>query len=84
MEKETLEEAAEMNCVCKTKDCVHYKSFISGVKSDATRDYWFEKFKAERYSEEEVEELLNKRSFDLIHKRDTKTTNEWFEKYKKK
>jgi hypothetical protein len=36
------------------------------------------------YSEEEVEELLNKRSFDLIHKRDTKTANEWFDKYKKK
>jgi hypothetical protein len=29
-----------------------------------------------KYSEEEVEELL--------HKRDTKTTNEWFDKYKKK
>jgi hypothetical protein len=58
--------------------------FFDGVKSDTARDYWFEKFKAERYSEEEVEELLNKRSFDLIHKRDIKTTNEWFDKYKKK
>jgi hypothetical protein len=58
--------------------------FIDGVKSDAARDYWFEKFKAEWYNEEEVEDLLNKRSFDLIHKRDTKTTNEWFDKYKKK
>ena len=58
--------------------------FIDGVKSDAARDYWFEKFKAEWYNEEEVEDLLNKRSFDLIHKRDTKTTNEWFEKFKKK
>ena len=62
----------------------NYGSFIEGVKSDAAKEYWCEKFKAEWYNEEEVEELLNKRSFDLIHKRDTKTTNEWFDKYKKK
>jgi hypothetical protein len=45
--EERLKEAAEMNCVCKTKDCVHYKSFTSGAKSDAARDYWFEKFQKE-------------------------------------
>ena len=43
--EERLKEAAEMNCVCKRKDCVHYKSFTSGALSDAARDYWFEKFK---------------------------------------
>jgi hypothetical protein len=32
--------------------------FIDGVKSDAARDYWFEKFKAEWYNEEEVRKLL--------------------------
>ena len=32
--------------------------FIDGVKSDAARDYWLEKFKAEWYNEEEVRKLL--------------------------
>jgi hypothetical protein len=36
------------------------------------------------YSEEEVLEILNKRVFDLKHKKDIKTNKEWFEQYKKK
>jgi hypothetical protein len=36
------------------------------------------------YSEEEVLDLLSKRSFDLKHKKDSKTSFEWFEQFKKK
>jgi hypothetical protein len=48
--------------------------FINGAKYQAKR----------MYSEEEVLELLNKRVFDLKHKKDTKTNKEWFEQFKKK
>jgi hypothetical protein len=77
--QETVEEAAEMNCVCKTKDCVHYKSFISGVKSDAAKEYWCEKFKAEWYNEEEVLDLLYK-----LWEANPRNIKEWFEQFKKK
>jgi hypothetical protein len=44
----------------------------------------FIKWQAERmYSEEEVLEILNKRVFDLKHKKDIKTNKEWFEQFKK-
>jgi hypothetical protein len=36
------------------------------------------------YSEEEVLNLLHKRFFDLKFKKDTRTTKEWFEQFKKK
>lgn len=43
------------------------------------------KWQQERmYSEKEVLDLLSKRSFDLKHKKDFKTTLEWFEQFKKK
>ena len=50
------------------------KGFIAGVKLQAER----------RYSEEEVLQLLTNRSFDLKIKKDTRTTKEWFEQFKKK
>jgi hypothetical protein len=83
--KETLEEAAEMNCVCKTKDCVHYKSFTSGALSDAARDYWFEKFKAKQ-----VKNVYNKEDLKFAYMEGGddesiyKTFYQWFENYKKK
>jgi hypothetical protein len=45
---------------------------------------WQQEQDKKMYSEEEVLEILNKRVFDLIHKKDIKTTKEWFEKLKKK
>jgi hypothetical protein len=85
MEKETLEEAAERYY----EDEVSINGFINGAKSDASKEYWFEKFQQEqdknKFSEEEVLELLN----DLrLH-----TYNygmggiellEWFEQFKNK
>ena len=54
------------------------KGFIEGYEESG-------KWQAERmYSEEEVLEILNKRVFDLKHKKDIKTTKEWFEQFKKK
>jgi hypothetical protein len=66
--QETLEEANWK--VLSTKD----DTFYNGAKWQAER----------MYSEEEVLEILNKRVFDLKHKKDTKTTKEWFEQFKKK
>jgi hypothetical protein len=56
--KETLEEAAKkhLNSGIIPND---YQSFIKGAKSDAARDYWFEKFQQEQdkkmYSEVDLE-----------------------------
>jgi hypothetical protein len=92
MEQETLEEAAEriyreypnnpldkpdwrynrdVNCFKKRK------AFIAGAKWQAEQD-------KNKFSEEEVLDLLHRRSFHLTHKKDTKTTKEWFEQFKKK
>ena len=51
-----------------------YDAFIEGAKWQQER----------MYSEEEVLDLLNHRSFDLKFKKDVKTSSEWFEKFKKK
>jgi len=68
MSKETLKQAAEQ---------FEYTDGIYGFKQGA-------KWQAERmYSEEEVLDLLHRRNFDLKHKKDTKTTKEWFEQFKK-
>jgi hypothetical protein len=80
--QETIEEVAK-----KQWGNVHRTGvlgFIDGVKSDAARDYWFEKFKAERYSEEEVEVIAKDayimgRNNILIG-----VFNKWFEQFKKK
>jgi hypothetical protein len=69
------------------------KGFIDGVKSDAARDYWYEKFQKEQenkmYSEEEVFELLKKFAPHIRynHKELPHTwqqvVKEWFEQFKK-
>jgi hypothetical protein len=46
MEQETLEEAAEKDCVCKTRDCVHYKSFVRGANFQSERMYSEEDMKS--------------------------------------
>jgi hypothetical protein len=80
--QETLEEVlGSSNCeysVIENKLAILYRNQVK-IYDAITKEQ-----DNNKYSEEEVEELLNKRSFDLIHKRDTKTTNEWFDKYKKK
>ena len=55
-------------------DLEQVDAFIEGAKWHAERSY----------SEEEVLQLLNKRSFDLKFKKDTRTEKEWFEQIKKK
>jgi hypothetical protein len=45
---------------------------------------WQQEQDKNKYSEEEVLDLLHRRSFHLTHKKDTKTTKEWFEQFKKK
>jgi hypothetical protein len=76
MEQETLEEASRQYA------CYNFDSSFLDI------DDHFEagaKWQAERmYSEEEVLDLLHRRSFHLTHKKDTKTTKEWFEQFKKK
>jgi hypothetical protein len=76
--QETLEKAADMYVKADLKKTPMYwmfhETFIEGAKWQAER----------MYSEEEVLEILNKRVFDLKHKKDTKTTKEWFEQFKKK
>jgi hypothetical protein len=75
--KETIEEAAENYSIfwleSKEQLCVK-DAFEAGAKWQAER----------MYSEEEVLDLLHRRSFHLTHKKDTKTTKEWFEQFKKK
>ena len=61
--KETIEEASENH----QKGGYEWqnekrKSFTAGAKSDAARDYWFEKFQEQdknKYSEEEVKLLID-------------------------
>jgi hypothetical protein len=79
MEKETIEEAAE-NYVWDSLFPIEEKSsFMNGAKWQAEQD-------KNKYSEEEVIELLNK--FDYYPTMYTGNSesdiNEWFEQYKKK
>ena len=95
MEKETLEEDFESYELAEKlfEEIYGYKAeIIRGnlqheVKVAALQKgmVYGSKWQAERdYSEEEVETLLDKRTFDLKHKRDSKSTKEWFEQFKKK
>jgi hypothetical protein len=59
-------------------------TYIEAAKKEE-RIFNSTKWQQERmYSEEEVLDLLNHRSFDLKFKKDVKTSSEWFEKFKKK
>jgi hypothetical protein len=60
--------------------------FISGAKSDAARDYWFEKFQEQdknKFSEEEVIQILINYQHYLTTN-DDRTADEWFEQLRKK
>ena len=81
MKQETLEEAA------LRKYPLNYHTGQHNPNNILKRDIFKEgaKWQAERmYSEEEVLDLLHRRNFDLKHKKDTKTTKEWFEQFKNK
>ena len=82
--QETLKEAAKEYAENEIKDrgtdddkLICSIDFIAGAK-------WQQEQDKNKYSEEEVLEILNKRVFDLIHKKDIKTNKEWFEKLKNK
>jgi hypothetical protein len=75
MEKETLEEAAEIivtECYGGGEREMK-KCFIMGAKWQAER----------MYSEEEVYDILVEHTIELF-KKESKTLNEWFEQFKKK
>jgi hypothetical protein len=87
MNKE-LEEAAYNAC---NKEGLSWENdyakekFIQGAKSDAARDYWFEKFQQKQdkkmYSEEEVLDLLYKRDLYLLNRDEEielELPEEWF------
>jgi hypothetical protein len=94
--QETLEEAAERYIDSHYMlDSNSYNGFIEGAKSDAAKEYWFEKFQQEqdknKYSEEEVYELLLKhQSAYRSVVRNTSPLDwsfdikQWFEQFKKK
>ena len=82
--KETLEEAAKNYASKKLQrpitiynplesNIAEYVGFIEGAKWQAER----------MYSEEEVYHILVEHTIELF-KKESKTLNEWFEKYKKK
>jgi hypothetical protein len=78
MEKETIEEAADLwatdtKNVHPADSFIAKQSFIKGAKWQAER----------MYSEEEVYDILVEHTIELFKKEST-TLNEWFEKYKKK
>jgi hypothetical protein len=84
MEKqETLEEAIDRIAkedgydIDGSKVADFVDGMVKGVK-------WQQEQDKNKYSEEEVLDLLHRRSFHLTHKKDTKTTKEWFEQFKKK
>jgi hypothetical protein len=96
--EETLEEAAER--IVKNKVGLHYfgnetslenlakkEYVIAGAKSDAAREYWFEKFQQEqnknKYSEEEVLKILLARNVELGIIDKTSEVEEWFNRFKK-
>ena len=91
--KERLEEAA-INCWAEgawdNRDDFT-DGFIEGAKSDVAKEYWFEKFQQEqdknKYSEEEVLDLLYKRDLYLLNRDEEielELPEEWFEQFKKK
>jgi hypothetical protein len=89
--KETLEEAAKIH-LNSGKIPNDYQSFIQGAKSDAAKEYWFEKFQQEQdkkmYSEEEVKNIVEQTIEKFYKHRYVETKSEmkelWFEQFKKK
>jgi hypothetical protein len=99
--RETIEKAAREfdKSKCKhfrrehTKEAVYdsfEEGFTAGAKSDAARDYWFEKFQEQdknKYSEEEVLNILhNYRNHFELHRNLEVLPNmffKWFEQFKK-
>ena len=83
--QETLEEVAKdfiENTMKYSFNSLETKTFANRLLKSVE---FGAKWQAERmYSEEEVLDLLHRRSFHLTHKKDTKTTKEWFEQFKKK
>lgn len=65
--KETLEEAAERyeSTFEEFSQGTESIDFIAGAKSDAARDYWFEKFQKEVENKETLEEVADKLSDEL-------------------
>jgi len=75
-EQETLEDAAiDYSKMYFSENKKAELGFIAGAK-------WQQEQDKNKYSEEEVLEILNKRVFDLKHKKDIKTNKEWFEQFK--
>ena len=78
MKKETLEEAAEI--------IFPHKPFVKVDITNKKREAFIEGYKLAQqrmYSEEEVYDILVEHTIELF-KKESKTLNEWFEKYKKK
>jgi hypothetical protein len=57
MKQETLEEAAKIH-LNSGKIPNDYQSFIQGAKSDAAKEYWFEKF--QQAKEMEKQQIIDK------------------------
>ena len=92
MKQETLEEASWKHNPLKKLDGEFLRhAFKEGAKSDAAKDYWFEKFKQEErsYSEKDLEKAF-KIGFTIGYSNDVriderdKSFNRWFEQFKNK
>jgi hypothetical protein len=93
--RETIEEAAENNYPdgddwTIAQAVIRRLAFKNGAKSDAARDYWFQKFQEQdknKYSGEEVLHILhNYRNHFELHRNLQVLPNmffEWFEQFKK-
>jgi hypothetical protein len=90
--KETLEDASwKYNPLKKLDGEFLRHAFKEGAKSDAAKDYWFEKFKQEErsYSEKDLEKAF-KIGFTIGYSNDVriderdKSFNRWFEQFKNK
>jgi hypothetical protein len=93
--RETLEEAAENNYPdgdvwTIAQAVIRRLAFKKGAKSDAARDYWFEKFQEQdknKYSEKEVRDLFNLYKEEFSIYRNSQILNvqfeEWFNENKK-
>jgi hypothetical protein len=90
--KQTLEEASWNHNPLKKLDGEFLRhAFKEGAKSDAAKDYWFEKFKQEErsYSEKDLEKAF-KIGFTIGYSNDVriderdKSFNRWFEQFKNK
>jgi hypothetical protein len=77
MKQETLEEAAKIH-LNSGKIPNDYQSFIEGAKSDAAKEYWFEKFQQEQIGNPEFLQRLR------ATKSDAEARRLIFEQFKKK